>query len=96
MRSMNTVQKILSAIDKLANCGSLRSAFESYLKNIDHPVLLAALPKAIAYAEAHPGQAKSVDDIRPNFKMDLRVEIKTSHQQRQSIGKIRGSLRRIR
>ena len=30
----------------------------------DDPVLLAALQEAIAYADAHPDEAKSIDEVR--------------------------------
>ena len=30
----------------------------------DDPALLAALEKAIAYADAHPEEAKSIDEVR--------------------------------
>lgn len=30
----------------------------------DDPALLAALQEAIAYADAHPGEAKSIEEVR--------------------------------
>jgi hypothetical protein len=47
------------------NCGSLSSASIPVSKTMTmDPVLHAALHEAIAYADAHPEESKSVDEVR--------------------------------
>ncbi len=37
---------------------------DSRLADDDDPTLLASLKEAIAYADAHPDEAKSIDEVR--------------------------------
>jgi hypothetical protein len=60
---MSTVQEILSAMDKLTReeLRVVKLGVDSRLADDDDdPALLAALKKAIAYADAHPDEAKSL------------------------------------
>ncbi len=65
---MSTVQEILSAVDKLTReeLRVVKLGVDSRLgdDDDDDPALLAALQKAIAYADAHPEEAKSIDEVR--------------------------------
>ena len=64
---MSTVQEILTAMDKLTReeLRVVKLGLESRLAdNDDDPVLLAALQEAIAYADAHPEQARSIEEVR--------------------------------
>ena len=62
---MSTVQEILSAIDKLApeEVRIVKIGVESRLDEDDDPALLAALQEAIANADAHPAEGKSVEEL---------------------------------
>ena len=61
---MSTMQEILTAMDKLTReeLRIVKVGVESRLS--DDPALLAALQEAIAYADAHPNQGKSIDEVR--------------------------------
>ena len=64
---MSTVQEILSAMDKLTReeLRVVKLGVDSRLgDDDDDPALLAALEKAVAYADAHPDEAKSLDEVR--------------------------------
>lgn len=64
---MSTVQEILAAMDKLTReeLGVVKLGLESRLaEDDDDPALLAALQEAIAYADAHPDEAKSIEEVR--------------------------------
>ncbi|MEY2484349.1 MAG: hypothetical protein QOK24_2877 [Verrucomicrobiota bacterium] len=64
---MSTVHEILGAMDKLTReeLRILKLGVDSRLADDDNdPALLASLKEAIAYADAHPAEAKSIDDIR--------------------------------
>jgi hypothetical protein len=64
---MSTVQDILTAMDKLTpdELRILRLGVDSRLADDDHnPALQAALHEAIAYANAHPEESKSIDEVR--------------------------------
>ena len=64
---MSTVQEILTAMDKLApdELRILKLGVDSRLADDDDdPSLQAALHEAIAYANAHPEESKSIDEVR--------------------------------
>ena len=64
---MSTVQEILCAMDKLTpdELRVVKIGLDSRLADDDDdPALLAALQEAIAYADAHPDEAKSIDEVR--------------------------------
>jgi len=64
---MGTVQEILTAMDKLSpeELRIVKFGVDSRLSNDDNdPALLAALQEAVAYADVHPGEAKSIDEVR--------------------------------
>jgi len=63
---MSTVQEILSAMDKLTpeELRIVKLGAESRLDDDDDPALLAALQEAIADADAHPGEGKSIEEVR--------------------------------
>ena len=64
---MSTVQEILTAMDKLTpeELRIVKLGVDSRLSDDDDdPALAAALEKAIAYADAHPGEGKSIDEVR--------------------------------
>lgn len=62
-----SVKEILTAMDKLTpeELRVVKLGVDSRLADDDDdPALLAALNKAIAYADAHPEEAKSIDEVR--------------------------------
>ncbi|MGE5214353.1 MAG: hypothetical protein ACM3NN_11755 [Nitrospirota bacterium] len=64
---MSTVQEILTAMDKLTpdELRIVKLGVDSRLSDDDNDSeLLAALQEAIAYADTHPGEAKSIDEVR--------------------------------
>jgi hypothetical protein len=64
---MSTVQEILTAMDKLTaeELRIVKLGVDSRLSDDDDdPALVAALQEAIAYADAHPNEAKSIDEVR--------------------------------
>ena len=64
---MSTVQEILTAIDKLSpdELWIVKLGVDSRLSDDDNdPALLAALQEAIAYVDANPSEAKSIDEVR--------------------------------
>lgn len=65
---MSTVQEILTAMDRLTaeELRVVKLGVDSRLADDDDddPALLAALKEAIAYADAHPDEAKSIDEVR--------------------------------
>ena len=64
---MSTVQEILTAMDKLTReeLRIVKLGLDSRLyDDDDDPALLAALKNAIAYADAHPDEATSIDEVR--------------------------------
>jgi hypothetical protein len=64
---MSTVQEILTAMDKLTReeLRVVKLGVDSRLSDDDgDPALLASLKEAIAYADAHPDEAKSIDEVR--------------------------------
>jgi len=64
---MSTVQEILIAMNKLTRekLRIVKLGVDSRLADDDDdPALLAALKEAIASADAHPGEAKSIDEVR--------------------------------
>ncbi len=64
---MSTVQELLTAMDKLTpqELRVVKLGVDSRLADDDDdPTLLASLKEAIAYADAHPHEAKSIDDVR--------------------------------
>jgi hypothetical protein len=64
---MSTVQEILTAMDKLTpdELRILKLGVDSRLADDDNdPALQAALHEAIAYANAHPEESKSIDEVR--------------------------------
>jgi hypothetical protein len=64
---MSTVHEILGAMDKLTReeLRILKLGVDSRLADDDNdPALLASLKEAIAYADAHPAETKSIDEIR--------------------------------
>lgn len=61
------MQEILSAMDKLTRdeLRLVKLGVDSRLADDDDdPALLASLQQAIAYAESHPEEAKSIDEVR--------------------------------
>jgi len=64
---MSTVQEILTAMDKLTpdELRILKLGVDSRLADDDDdPALQSALHEAIAYANAHPEESKSIDEVR--------------------------------
>lgn len=64
---MSTVHEILSAMDKLTadELRIVKLGVDSRLADDDDdPELLGALQEAIAYADAHPHESKSIDEVR--------------------------------
>ncbi len=63
---MSTVQEILTAMDKLTpeELRIVKIGVDSRLDDDDDPALLAALQEAIAHADAHPGEGKSIEEVR--------------------------------
>jgi hypothetical protein len=64
---MSTVDEILSAMDKLTReeLRILKLGVDSRLADDENdPALLASLKEAIAYADAHPAEAKTIDEVR--------------------------------
>jgi len=63
---MSTVQEILNAMDKLTpeELRIVKVGVESRLDDDDDPALLAALEEAVAHADAHPGEGKSIEEVR--------------------------------
>jgi hypothetical protein len=64
---MSTVHEILDAMDKLTReeLRILKLGVDSRLADDDNdPALLASLKEAIAYADSHPAEAKSIDEVR--------------------------------
>ena len=64
---MRTVQEILTAMDKLTadELRILKVGIDARLgDDEDDPALQAALHEAIAYANAHPEESKSIDEVR--------------------------------
>ena len=64
---MSTVQEILTAMDKLTpdELRILKLGVDSRrADDDDDPALQAALHEAIAYANAHPEESKSIDEVR--------------------------------
>jgi len=65
---MSTVQEILTAMDKLTpeELRIVKLGVDSRLSDDDDddPALLAALKNASAYADAHPDEARSIDEVR--------------------------------
>ncbi|MDQ6655236.1 MAG: hypothetical protein M3Y80_05420 [Verrucomicrobiota bacterium] len=66
---MSTQQEILSAVHKLTpeELRIVKLGVDSRLADDDNdndPELLAALEKAVAYADAHPHESKSIDEVR--------------------------------
>ena len=64
---MSTVQEILTAMDNLTaeELHIVKLRVDSRLADDDgDPRLLASLKEAIAYADAHPNEAKSIDEVR--------------------------------
>jgi hypothetical protein len=63
---VSTVQEILTAMDTLtpAELRVIKAGLESRLDDDDDPALLAALQEAITHAEAHPGEGKSIEEVR--------------------------------
>jgi hypothetical protein len=64
---MRTVHEILGAMDKLTweELRILKLGVDSRLADDDNdPAFLASLKEAIAYADTHPAEAKSIDEIR--------------------------------
>ena len=64
---MSTVQEILTAMDGLTaeELRVVKLGLDSRLADEDDdPALLAALNDAIAYADAHSDEAKSIEDVR--------------------------------
>jgi hypothetical protein len=62
-----SVPEILTAIDKFTRdeLRVVKLGVDSRLADDDDdPALLASLKEAIAYADAHPDQAKSIDEVR--------------------------------
>ena len=61
------MQEILTAMDKLTSeeLRVVRLGLESRLADDEgDPALLAALQEAIAHADAHPEQARSIEEVR--------------------------------
>lgn len=64
---MSTVREILDAMDKLTReeLRILKLRVDSRLADDDSdPALLASLTEAIAYADNHPAEARSIDEVR--------------------------------
>ena len=63
---MSTVQEILSAMDKLTpeELRIVKLGVESRLDDEDDPALFAALKEAVAHADAHPCEGKSIEEVR--------------------------------
>jgi hypothetical protein len=64
---VGTVHEILDAMDKLTReeLRILKLGVDSRLADDDNdPALLASLKEAIAYADSHPAEAKSIDEVR--------------------------------
>jgi hypothetical protein len=64
---VSTVQEILAAMDKMTRdeLRVVKLGVDSRLTDDDDdPALLASLREAIAYADAHPDEAKSIDEVR--------------------------------
>ena len=63
---MSTVQEILAAMDTLTleQLRIVKIGVDSRLADDgDDPALLAALKEAVAYADAHPEEAKSPEEV---------------------------------
>lgn len=62
---MSTVQELLTAMDRLTHdeLRIVRLGVDARLSDDDDPALLAALKDAIAYADAHPDETKSIDEV---------------------------------
>ena len=64
---MSTVQEILAAMDTLTleQLRIVKIGVDSRLEDDDNdPALLAALKEAVAYADAHPEEAKRLEEVR--------------------------------
>jgi len=64
---MSTVHDILTAMDKLTHdeLRVVKLGVDSRLADDDDdPALQTALHEAIAYADAHPEESKSIDEVR--------------------------------
>ena len=64
---MSTVQEILTAMDRLTaeELRIVKLRVDSRLADDDDdPALLSSLKEASAYADAHPDEAKSIDEVR--------------------------------
>ena len=64
---MSTVQEILAAMDKLTpeDLRIVKVGLDSRLDDEDDdPTLPASLQEAIAHADAHPGEGKSIEEVR--------------------------------
>ena len=62
-----SVREILTAMDKLTReeLRVVKLGVDSRLADDDNdPALLASLKRAIAYADAHPDEAKSIGEVR--------------------------------
>ena len=61
-----SVREILNAMDKLTpeELRIVKLGIDSrFSGDEEDPALLASLKKAIAYADAHPDEAKSIDEV---------------------------------
>lgn len=63
---MSTVQEILIAMDRLTTeeLKVVKAGLDSRLDNEDDPELLAALREAVAFADTHPDEGKSTEEVR--------------------------------
>jgi hypothetical protein len=64
---MSTVQEILTAMDKLTpdELRVVKLGVDSRLEDEDDdPALQTALHQAVAYADNHPEESKSIDEVR--------------------------------
>ena len=67
LQSVSTVQEILAAMDKMTRdeLRVVKLGVDSRLTDDDDdPALLASLREAIAYADTHRDEAKSIDEVR--------------------------------
>ena len=64
---MSTVQEILTAMDKMTpdELRVVKLGVDSRLEDDDDdPALRTALQEAIAYADTHPEESKSIEEVR--------------------------------
>jgi hypothetical protein len=81
-RSVSTVQEILNAMDALTpdELRIVKAKLDSQLDDDDDPALLAALEVSIAHADAHPGEGKSIEEVRAAIPKWISASKSTTQQ----------------